>query len=278
MAQFFHSDDGLSLFYQIHNKEKGRPVLCLSGLTRNSDDFEFLLPHLENHCVITMDYRGRGRSDYTQNYRSYTVATEAKDALSLLNHLAIPKASIIGTSRGGLIAMGLAKTAPERLAAVVLNDIGPDIEAEGLARIFDYLGKNPPYKTYDEATQALLARVPGFDDVSESQWRRHAQHLWKLETDGLKNRYDPKLKDALLESASQGQPDLWPYFQCLNKISTGLIRGQNSDLLTMETVEKMRLAAPNLIFKNVPDRGHCPFLDEGNSLAVIYEVLNNATY
>ena len=126
----FISSDGLSLFYS--DTGHGRPLLCLSGLTRNLDDFDFVSPHLSMFRLIKLDYRGRGRSDWAADYKSYMVPREAADALELLDHLKIDKTAILGTSRGGIIAMYLAHIAKDRLRAVALNDIGPELQPNGL--------------------------------------------------------------------------------------------------------------------------------------------------
>lgn len=271
----FRSDDGLSLHYE--DAGEGPAVLCLPGLTRNSADFAFLLPHLAGRRVIRPDYRGRGQSDRAPDHTTYNVFREARDALQLLDHLGIARTAIVGTSRGGLIAMALAATARDRLTAVVLNDIGPVIHAAGLARIMDYVGLEPDHADYGAAARALAQVHAGqFPGVPVARWRAHAEALWEATADGLRNRYDPALATALREQSAGEAPDLWTFFDALRDLPAGVIRGENSDLLTEQTVAEMKRRHPGLRAATVPDRGHVPFLDEPEAVALVHEVLSRA--
>jgi len=157
----FTTKDGLSLAFHDDDLGLGVPILCLPGLTRNSSDFEYVLPHLAGHRVIRPDYRGRGQSDWSPDPTSYTIPVETEDMLALLDHLGLERVAVIGTSRGGLIAMAMAATAKHRLVGVALNDIGPVIDASGMDVIRNYIGKAPPYPTLAEF--ARDGRTPGFD-------------------------------------------------------------------------------------------------------------------
>ena len=130
--------DGLALHYE--DTGAGQPLLCLPGLTRNTRDFDFLAPHVSDLRLIAMDYRGRGQSDPAPDFNSYSVPREAQDVIDLLDHLGLATVTILGTSRGGLIAMALAATQPDRVAGVILNDVGPEVAPAGIARILDYVG------------------------------------------------------------------------------------------------------------------------------------------
>ena len=133
----FYAKDGARLYYSDEGAPDGTPVLALAGLSRNGSDFDYLAPHLPEHVrFIRLDYRGRGRSDWT-GAETYTIPTEAGDVLALLDHLEIPKAAILGTSRGGLVAMVLAVSAKDRLNGVCLVDIGPELADAGLETIRD---------------------------------------------------------------------------------------------------------------------------------------------
>jgi len=125
----FTTSDGLSLHYT--DEGAGLPLLCLSGLTRDGRDFDYVAPHLDQVRLIRMDYRGRGQSEWG-DHSQYTIPVEARDAVELLDHLGLESAAVLGTSRGGLIAMLLAATARDRLTGVALNDIGPEIAPAGL--------------------------------------------------------------------------------------------------------------------------------------------------
>jgi pimeloyl-ACP methyl ester carboxylesterase len=260
--------DGLSLHYTDHGT--GLPVLCLSGLTRTGADFDYVAPHLTATRLIRMDYRGRGQSEWAEP-SSYTVAQEALDALALLDHLGLTQVAILGSSRGGLIAMVLAVSAKMRLLGVALNDIGPEISMTGLDVIRSYVGRNPPQKTWAEAAIARARMMTGFVDVPDSRWLDEVRHHFDQTPAGLINRYDPRLRDAVV--AAGPTPDLWPLFDALQGLPLALLRGANSNLLTAETARQMRRRRPDMIYAEVPDRGHIPFLDEPECLAVLFQWL-----
>lgn len=264
----FTTSDGLSLFYL--DEGRGLPVLCLTGLTRNSTDFDYLAPHLSDRVrLIRMDYRGRGRSDWDEDHLSYTVPREGADAMELLDHLGLETAAVIGTSRGGLISLFLAATAKERLRGVLLNDIGPALEPAGLEVILGYLGRDPVWKTVAEAMAERPQVMAGFANVPESRWREEIDHLYHVLPEGLRINYDPRLREAVIEAGAQGAADLWPYFDALDGLPVAVIRGANSDLLSRDTVAEMQRRRPDLIAAEVPDRGHIPFLDEAEALGAI---------
>lgn len=270
------TDDGLRLSYD--DQGHGPAVILLAGLTRNRADFGFLAPYLERYRVIGLDARGRGASE-PDPMRGYTIAREAQDVIALLDHLALERVTVIGTSRGGLVAMMLAALQPERLCGVVLNDIGPVIAAPGLARIMDYVGQRPPWGTLDEAALALAdAHKDAFPDVPLERWHQQARAQFAEGVTGLELRYDPALRDALLEQAAAhpAPHDLWPLYDALATLPLAVIRGANSDILAPETLAEMRVRKPDLICAEVPNRGHVPFLDEAPSLAAIRQLLEYA--
>jgi len=274
----FETSDGLSLHYA--DEGGGPPVLCLAGLTRNSEDFSFLAPHLSHTRLIRMDYRGRGRSDYPEDYTTYNILREAQDTAELLDHLEIDGITLIGTSRGGLVGMALSVCHPGRLNGVVLNDIGPEVATPGLERIMDYVGKEPPLPDLDTAAEALKSgHEGGFPGVPLSRWRAQAEFMWYEKPEGgLGLRYDARLRDALTGQAGAGESaDLWALFDGLKDRPLAVIRGANSDLLTQETVEKMQVKHSGLIAATVPDRGHVPFLDEPEALSAINALLETVT-
>ncbi len=215
-----------------------------------------------------MDYRGRGQSDWADP-ATYTIPQEAHDALALLDHLNIPRTSILGTSRGGLIAMVIAATAKDRLTGVALNDIGPELGQAGLDVIRDYIGIPPPFRTYAEAAEARAKTWVQFRDVPMSRWLAEVEAHYAETPDGLTLRYDPALRDAVLAAGEAPLPDMWPLFDALDGLPLAVIRGANSDLLTLETTQQMQTRRPDMRLAIVPDRGHVPFLDEPEALAVL---------
>jgi pimeloyl-ACP methyl ester carboxylesterase len=270
MTQFFTTSDGTRIAYT--DEGTGTPLLCLAGLTRTIQDFDYMVPHLPPCRLIRMDYRGRGASEWT-GAASYTVPQEAKDALELLDHLGVAKAALLGTSRGGLIAMVLAATARDRLLGICFNDIGPEIYKPGLERIMDYVGRNPRVKTHEALAQALPANMPGFANVPHSRWLAEAQLHYTATPDGLRITYDSALRESFLAAFKGPEVDLWPLFNACAGLPLALIRGGNSDLLSQACADEMRRRRPDMAFANVPDRAHIPFLDEPESVAVLNSYL-----
>jgi len=262
----FTTPDGTRIAYD--DRGEGVPLLCLAGLTRTMGDFSYVLPHLPPCRVIRMDYRGRGASLWT-GAATYTVPQEAQDALALLDHLGVERAAVLGTSRGGMIGLLLAAMARPRLLGLCLNDIGPVIEAAGLARISDYVGRNPAVKTRAGLAAALPGAMPGFANVPADRWLAEAELHYTQTPDGLRITYDPALREAFLAALAAPPVDLWPLFDACAGLPLALIRGANSDLLSAAIAAEMRRRRPDMLFANVPDRAHIPFLDEPEALAVL---------
>lgn len=203
---------------------------------------------------------------------TYSIAQEAEDAIALLDHLGLEEVTILGTSRGGLIAMLLAHTSPERLSGIILNDIGPEVTSVGIERIMDYVGKEPTAPDLDTVAEALAAvNADAFPGVPLDRWRVQAEMMFvEKPGGGLGLRYDARLRDALVGQAGAGAaPDLWVLFDAAAKLPLTAIRGANSDLLSEETFARMQERAPEMRAWTVPDRGHVPFLDEAEALEAI---------
>ncbi|WP_281953837.1 alpha/beta fold hydrolase [Pseudophaeobacter arcticus] len=274
---FFTTSDGLSLFYEETGTPTGTPLICLAGLTRDSRDFRYFAPHAQQYRLITLDARGRGQSDPDPDFQNYNVPREAQDVLELMNHLSLPKAALLGTSRGGMVAMMLAASAKSRLMAVILNDVGPVIPEDGIARIMMYVGRRPAAKTHAQAAETLAALMaPAFGDVPAQRWREEVETFYDATDGGLQLRYDPRIRDALLTQAEAGPlPDLWPLFIALDGLPCGIIRGANSDVLSHETYLEMQRRLPQIQAVELANRGHVPFLDEPLSLSLIQSVLEH---
>lgn len=267
-SNFFTAPDGTKLHFT--DEGDGLPVLALSGLTRNVHDFDHVAPHLLALGIrlIRMDYRGRGTSDWA-DFQTYTIPQETGDALALLDHLQIEKAAILGTSRGGLIAMMIAATAKHRLLGVALNDIGPEIAESGMSVIFDYIGRNPAQATHQEAAVFRAKAWTHFKGVPHARWLAEVQNHYEETPDGLVIKYDPKLRDAVLAGRDAPLPDLWPLYDALADLPLAILRGDASDLLSAPTYEAMRNRRPDAHAATVLGRGHVPFLDEPESLGVL---------
>jgi pimeloyl-ACP methyl ester carboxylesterase len=270
---FYTSTDGLQLHARVYGEANSGPwpVLCLPGLTRNARDFHELALYLSTHAanprkVVAFDYRGRGQSAYDPDISHYNVGIEAGDVLAGLAALNIGEAAFIGTSRGGLIIHVLGVMRPAVLKAIVFNDIGPMIEVAGLAHIQSYLERDPTPKTRAQATAAQRS-VHGkdFPALAGADWDRMVWALYRETDGGLVPDFDPKLVDTVASlDLTQPLPDLWPQFEALAAIPLLAIRGANSRLLSIDTLQQMRERHSLLETITVAGQGHAPFLETGS--------------
>ncbi len=267
----FTAPDGRRLAY--FDEGAGPPVLCLAGLTRNHRDFADLAAHLATrYRVLRLDSRGRGLSEHAAApVDEYTPQVEAGDALALLDHLGLSSVAVIGTSRGGILGMAMAAGRPGSVRALVLNDIGAVVEAEGLLRIASYVGRQPPAESFDQAARQLReANEAHFPGLSDADWERHARAIFNDVEGRPALSYDPRLQQALGADfdAEAGVP-LWPLFDAAGGLPVLVIRGEHSDILSDVTVAAMKDRHPGLESVTVRDRGHAPFLDEPEAVAAI---------
>ncbi len=275
---FVHVRDGTQIFVGDRgpSSETLVPILCLPGLTRNSKDFEPVFERFAKlRRVIAVDLRGRGRSQYADP-KTYNVANELDDVIKVLASFNIKSVALIGTSRGGLIGQVMAVTHHERLAGLLLNDIGPEINPVGLKRILNSIGVQNSFEDWNNTADKLAHSSQGFKNISPAQWMTIAKRIF-VEREGRPyTDYDPLLTRNGLSVADieAGKlQSLWGLTPSLIDIPTTVLRGENSDLLSAETVEKMHTILPSLKSQTIPDRGHVPFLDEPSSLAAITQWL-----
>jgi pimeloyl-ACP methyl ester carboxylesterase len=274
----YTSRDGLALFARDHGDRLSPwlPVVCLPGLTRTGRDFDALAVHLSTHRhrprrVVAFDYRGRGRSAWDKRRSGYNPATETDDILDGMAALGVAHAVIVGTSRGGIIGMIMASLRPAVVAGLVLNDVGPALEARGLARIKAYVGATPLPDNWKDAAQ-IQKKLHGraFPGWTDADWDYYAR-LTYGESDGQPvSEYDPALSETLAGiDFDRPIPALWGEFRTLKDIPMLAIRGANSDLLSDETMAKMAAEHPGLETVVVADEGHPPLLRDGHLLARI---------
>jgi len=251
-----------------------RPLLCLAGLTRNGRDFHDLATYLSatgptSRDVYALDYRGRGLSDWDPDWKNYAVPIETLDVIDFASFAGLEHAAVMGTSRGGLIAMILAAMQPSIMKVAILNDIGPVIETDGLMRIAGYVGRVPLPRTWQEAAEiARDVNQRRFPKVGRGTWEEVARQ-WYNERDGRPSHgYDPALKNAL--SVLDGpMPSLWPQFEALSRMPMLVLRGENSDILSEDTVREMRQRHATLEDYTVPEEGHAPLLKDKPTQDVI---------
>ena len=226
----------------------------------------------EPRRILALDYRGRGRSQYSPDSSSYTPHHELADAIALLDLLALPRVCVIGTSRGGVVAMLMAARHPERIAGAVLNDIGPRLETQGLLRIATLLSEERNFSSWGEAAESLKATNPGTSGLSEEDWETFAHRVFKEESGRLVADYDRRLAETFpsIEDIRAGRiAELWELFAALKEKPCAVLRGQNSDLLSHATVQRMANVHPRLICVTVENRGHVPFLDEPECVSAV---------
>lgn len=281
---YFTSRDGLRL-YARHYFAAGstrRPALCLPGLTRNSRDFHELAAFLSDprnpyaRDVYTIDYRGRGKSAHDPNWQNYSLQVELLDVLDFMTLTNLHGAAIIGTSRGGILAMLMGAARPSSIAAVVLNDIGPVIERDGLLRIAAYVGRIPLPATWDEATALVRdMNAKHFPAVPEQDWPEIARQWFNDDHGRPTQGYDQDLAKSL-PTLDDEVPTLWAQFASLTAHPTLVLRGEYSDILKAKTVEEMRLKHPKLEALTVDGEAHAPLLRDRPTKIAIAEFLRRA--
>lgn len=243
------------------------PLVCLPGLTRSTRDFDAIATLLSQdesapRRVLSLDYRGRGRSDYDPDWTNYNVLVEAQDVLNAVVAAGLKDFAILGTSRGGIIAMILGSMRPGIISGVILHDIGPTIDVTGLLKIKNYVSHMPSPRNWDDAADILRAvHKSSFPNYTHDDWMRAARLTFKNQ-DGLPViDFDPALAKTLSAiSADDLPPDLWPQFMSLRSKPMLVIRGGVSDLLTQEALETMDRAHPTMHSVTVADEGHVPNL------------------
>ncbi len=281
---YFSSSDGLQLYARIYEPQGAytQTVVCLAGLTRNARDFDGLATRMvaAGFRVVTIDSRGRGASAYAKNAADYNIATEAQDVLAGLAALGIEHAAFIGTSRGGLILHTLAATRPTALRAVVLNDIGPVVEPDGLMQIRSYLESAPRPKSWADAVSVQKAvHGKAFTALNDDDWERHARAIYKEDgKGGIIADFDPKITQTLSNlKVDVRLPAIWFQFAGLMPFPMMVIRGENSRLLSQKTFAEMGKRHPNCTLVTAHGQGHAPMLDTGDLPAKIINFLTPQT-
>jgi pimeloyl-ACP methyl ester carboxylesterase len=275
---YFVVRDGLTLHYRDYPGPADKPpILCLHGLTRNVRDFaELAERYSPNFRVLLLDFRGRGGSDYDPVPSRYNPLSYAADVIELLDQLRLAQAIFVGTSLGGLVTMTIAATAPQRIAASILNDVGPDIDRGGIERILTYVGKDVRFKSWDEAAEAIAANYgASFERYTREDWLAMARRNCR-EADGeICFDYDMAIAEPFRTKGPTPSVDMWPFFAALGQKPLLVVRGEKSDLLTTQTAARMRKVAPNMKLAIVSGVGHAPELNEPEALAAIDEFLDS---
>lgn len=277
---WYTSHDGLTLYardYQNGQASTKPPLLCMHGLTRNSADFEGLCAQLAaDYRLIVVDQRGRGKSAYDSNTANYQPAMYVQDMFTLLAHLSLSSVTLIGTSMGGIMAMMMTAMKPQMINGLIINDVGPELNPIGLARIQGYVGQQANVSTWvDAALENEKINGQAFPDYKQQDWAEFTRRTYRADSAGKPVlNYDPAISAPI--KASQGEsllPDLWPMFDLCSDKPMLLIRGELSDLLAPSCVEEMRSRKQNLTFVEVPNVGHAPFMNEAVALSAVKQFL-----
>lgn len=275
----WESEDGLNLHYRDYpgpDGYDGPPVICMHGLTRNSRDFAELAEHLgATRRVIVPEMRGRGLSDYAKESATYNPLQYVADVERLLAKEGIEQFIAIGTSMGGLMTMLLAQAKPGRIVAVVMNDIGPEIDPEGVGRISGYVGQGGSYPTWMHAARSLRDVHGGaFPDFDLDDWLEMAKRTLVVSQNGrISYDYDMAIAEPFKQPGNAAPPNLWLAFEALRDVPMVLVRGELSDLLTPDTVKQMGARNPRMTTVTVPRVGHAPTLDEPEARSAIDALL-----
>jgi pimeloyl-ACP methyl ester carboxylesterase len=274
---YWWSNDGLRLHYRDYPGRDDRPpVLCFPGLTRNARDYEGLADRLAGEWrVILVEFRGRGDSGYAKDPMSYVPLSYLQDVEALIAELKIGRFVAVGTSLGGIVTMLLSATGADRLAGVVLNDVGPEIDAGGLARIRGYVGKAVQHPTWMHAARALAeANGDVYPGYGIEDWLRMAKRLFRLNSAGrIVLDYDMKIAEPFRVPGNEAGPDMWPTLDGMAGKPVLVVRGERSDILSAEVAEKMAARLPGADLVTVAGVGHAPTLDEPEAAAAIDRLL-----
>jgi len=269
----FSAQDGLALYFRDYGDAtlRATPVLCLTGIGRNSKDFHGIASRIStSRRVLAMDYRGRGQSAYDPYWQNYQPRTYINDALHLMAVAGVEKVILLGTSLGAILAMLLTSIQPGALAGAILNDMGPEMPADGFKRIRSYIGQIP--RQPDRAAAlATLNEMFGtaYPDFAAADWETAVDNMFRREPDGgYLLDYDPAIAKPLAEQSDE-PPKLWRFFNALGALPTLALRGALSDVLSEATFAAMAKAKPDLVQATIPNRGHSPTLDEPASCAAI---------
>jgi len=281
MASWVHgywlSDDGLRLHYRDYEGSDRRPpIICIPGLTRNARDFEGVADRLAGDWrLICVELRGRGESGYSRNPMSYVPHVYLNDLETLLAALELRRFVLFGTSLGGMLTMLLALRDHERIAGAVINDIGPVLDARGVARIRSVVGRAQSWPTWLHAARHYAEIQHDIHPKWKlDQWLVHAKRVCRLNANGrIILDYDMRIAEPFKAAPESAQVALWDAFDALKAVPTLLVRGARSDILAVETMKQMVERDPTLETVTVPNVGHAPTLEEPEVVEAINRLL-----
>ena len=238
------------------------PLFCLPGYSRNSQDFAHVAERLAPRRVVSLDYRGRGRSDRESDWRAYDPRSMVDDVRHVAVATGLHRFVAVGTSMGGILAMALGVAMPAALAGVVLNDVGPDPAPAGADYLIDYMGRDHPQPDWPSAVGELQRMIPNLSLRGPEEWLAFARSTFRQGDDGLLHvDWDPAVVIPLRQATTR-TTDLWPLFRSLRPLPVLAIRGGVSMLLLADTFDAMAATHGRLRRVTLEGVGHAPTLDE----------------
>ncbi|MFM9968744.1 MAG: alpha/beta fold hydrolase [Burkholderiales bacterium] len=257
-------------------RDNPRVLICVHGLTRCARDFDFLARALcANYRVVCPDIAGRGESQWLPNPMEYNLPVYVADMVSLIARLDVATVDWVGTSMGGLIGMVLASLPESPITKLVLNDAGPHITGASLDRIGEYVGKAPKLPSLAAAEMLVRTVSAPFGPHTDAEWRFLTEHVVKVEADGgVVFRYDPAIAEAFNAERPHKDINLWPVYEAL-RCPTLVLRGAQSDLLTVESAQAMTVRGPKARLVEFAGVGHAPTLIHDDQIATVGRFLNS---
>ena len=254
-----------------------RVLVCLHGLARQGRDFDTLARAMRGeYRVVCPDVVGRGESDRLDDPAGYQIPAYVADMVTLVARLDAAVLHWVGTSMGGLVGLGLAALPHSPVARLVLNDVGPAIDAAGIARIAAYLGQPVSWPSEDAAADYLLGISKGFGPHSREQWLALTRPMLRQEGGAFRLHYDPAIAVGLRAitpvAAAAGEAALWAAYDAL-RCPTLLLRGADSDVLSSTTAHAMGERGPRARLHEFAGVGHAPTLVAPEQVAVVREFL-----
>ncbi len=254
-----------------------RVLICAHGLTRVGRDFDRLAAALAEHYrVVCPDVVGRGRSDWLREPAHYHVAQYMADMITLIARLNAQSVHWVGTSMGGLIGISLAGQIESPITRMVINDVGPRLDAAALLRIGAYVGKPISFAGLEEAIDYIASISAPFALRSRDEWREITETVVRREGDVLVPHYDPLIAAPFAsvtpQTAAAGEAAMWRLYDAI-ACPTLLTRGAESDLLSRETAEEMTRRGPRAQLVQFEGVGHAPMFLHDDQISVVHDFL-----
>jgi pimeloyl-ACP methyl ester carboxylesterase len=263
-------------YYEWGDPRNERVVVCVHALTRCARDFDAFAAALANEFrVVCPDLPGRGDSDWLRTPAEYVTPTYVNDMVTLIARLDVATVHWVGTSLGGIVGMALASQAGSPITRLVVNDVGPAITAASIARMRSYVGKAPPFATFDEAERYVRNVSAPFGRHTDAEWRSLTANGVRRQADGtFRVHYDPAIAVPFAALDTGADVETWPIWDAI-ECATLVLRGADSDLLAHDTAIAMTQRGPRAKLVEFADIGHAPTLMHADQIAVVREFLSS---